>query len=57
MKKLYRVRCQVNMSTENVIEVIVETNLMKRAINIARNQLRDDGYSYVYPLSCSEIQQ
>lgn len=57
MKKLYRVRCQVNMSAENVIEVIVETNLMKRAINIARNQLRDDGYSYVYPLSCSEIQQ
>ena len=57
MNKLYRVRCQVNMSAENVIEVIVETNLMKRAINIARNQLRDDGYSYVYPLSCSEIQQ
>lgn len=55
MKKLYRVRCQVNMSAENVIEVIVETSLMKRAINIVRNQLRDDGYSYVYPLSCCEV--
>ena len=57
MRKLYKVCCQVNMSTKSVIEVIVETNLMKRAINIARNQLRDDGYSYIYPLSCSEIQQ
>ena len=55
MGKLYKVRCEVNMDHENIIEVIVATNFPHRAINIEKNQLKNDGYSYIYPISCKEV--
>lgn len=54
MGKLYKVRCEVNMDRENIVEVIVVANFSHRAINIAKNQLKDEGYSYIYPVSCKE---
>lgn len=55
MNKLYKVLCEVNMCSSERIEVIVETKAFKRAIHIAENQLKDEGYSYVNAVSCKEV--
>lgn len=56
MRKLFRVRCEVNMRAEEVREVIIESNKSGNAIRGAIRQLSDDGYFNVRPISCTEVQ-
>ena len=56
MRKLFRVRCEVDMRAEEIREVIIESNKLGNAIRRAINQLKDDGYFNVRPISCSEVQ-
>lgn len=56
MRKLFRVRCEVNMRAEEIREVIIESNKSCNAIRGAIRQLSDDGYFNVRPISCTEVQ-
>lgn len=56
MKKLFKVRCEVNMCAEEIREVIIASNKLGNAIFRAIRQLNDDGYFNVRPISCMEVQ-
>lgn len=56
MRKLFRVRCEVNMRAEEIREVIIESNKSGNAIRGSIRQLSDDGYFNVRPISCTEVQ-
>lgn len=55
MMKLYRVRCEVDMCAEEIREVFIESCKTCNAIRRAIDQLKDDGYFNVRPISCCEV--
>lgn len=56
MKKVFKVRCEVNMRSDEIREVIIESNKLGNAICGAIRQLSEDGYFNIRPISCLEIQ-
>lgn len=55
MGKLYKVRCEVDMHKEEIREVFIESCKTCNAIRRAIDQLKDDGYFNVRPISCCEV--
>ena len=57
MIKSWWIICEVNMSAEKEIKMIVKANTEKNAKSFAINKLHKEGYFNVKILSCDEIKK
>ena len=55
MRKEYEVTCQVNMCADRIEKVRVTTNLEAKAIRLAEEKLKKNGYFHVSAIRCKEV--